>query len=78
MPMKTAVSVPDDLFERAERLARRDGYTRSGLYAKALEEFIDRQSPPKRGFGQWTGKVTIADDADIVGSDPDVLAMFED
>jgi metal-responsive CopG/Arc/MetJ family transcriptional regulator len=40
--MKTAVSLPDELFAKAESLAGRLGLTRSGLYAAALEEFIGR------------------------------------
>ena len=40
--MKTAVSVPDDLFKAAESLAGRLGLSRSGLYAAALEDFIGR------------------------------------
>ena len=38
--MKTAVSLPDDVFDAAERLARRLGMTRSGLYAVAIAEFV--------------------------------------
>lgn len=40
--MKTAISLPDELFEEAESLATRLGLSRSGLYAAALEEFINR------------------------------------
>jgi metal-responsive CopG/Arc/MetJ family transcriptional regulator len=40
--MKTAVSLPDDLFAKAESLADRLGLSRSGLYAAALKEFIAR------------------------------------
>ena len=43
--MKTAVSIPDDLFEQAERLARRVGATRSGLYSRAVQEFVARHAP---------------------------------
>lgn len=38
--MKIAVSIPDPLFEAAERAARRLGLSRSQLYARALERFI--------------------------------------
>jgi metal-responsive CopG/Arc/MetJ family transcriptional regulator len=41
--MKTAVSMPDDLFRRAEATARRLRVSRSELYAKALAEFLKRQ-----------------------------------
>ncbi len=40
--MKTAVSIPDDVFEEAERLASRLKTSRSQLYAKALAEFLVR------------------------------------
>jgi antitoxin MazE6 len=40
--MKTAVSIPDELFEEAERLANRLKTSRSGLYARALAEFLAR------------------------------------
>ena len=41
--MKTAVSVPDDLFRLAEVAARRLRVSRSKLYATALAEFLSRQ-----------------------------------
>jgi len=40
--MKTAVSVPDPLFEEADRVARALGKSRSQLYAEALREYLDR------------------------------------
>jgi predicted transcriptional regulator len=40
--VKTAVSLPDELFEAAERLAARFGWGRSQLYAYALEAFLAR------------------------------------
>lgn len=43
--MKTAVSVPNEVFERAERLARRLKLSRSELYSRALREYLGRHSP---------------------------------
>ena len=40
--MKTAVSIPDNVFEDAERLASRLRTSRSQLYARALAEFVAR------------------------------------
>ncbi|HJN73874.1 MAG TPA: hypothetical protein QGF58_08080 [Myxococcota bacterium] len=40
--MKTAISLPDELFLRADTFARRTGRTRSQLYADALREFLAR------------------------------------
>ena len=43
--MKTAVSVPNEVFERAERLAKRLEVSRSELYSRALREYLGRHSP---------------------------------
>ena len=43
--MKTAVSLPDELFQAAERHARRSRKTRSRLYADAIAEYLDRHAP---------------------------------
>lgn len=40
--MKTAVSIPDELFEEAERLASELGLSRSRLYQFALTEYLAR------------------------------------
>ena len=40
--MKTAISIPDDIFEEAERLASRLQTSRSQLYARAVAEFVAR------------------------------------
>ena len=42
--MKTAVSVPDATFRRADIAARRLGVSRSELYVRALEAFLGPQS----------------------------------
>lgn len=38
--MKIAVSIPDALFEAADRAASRLGVSRSELYARAIERFL--------------------------------------
>jgi predicted transcriptional regulator len=43
--MKTAISLPDDVFERAERLARRLRKSRSELYRLAVAEYVARHDP---------------------------------
>jgi metal-responsive CopG/Arc/MetJ family transcriptional regulator len=43
--MKTAVSVPDEVFAKAERLARRMKKSRSELFSHALAEYIARHAP---------------------------------
>lgn len=42
--MKTAISIPDDLFAGAERLARRTKKSRSQLFSEAVREYIARHA----------------------------------
>src|ERR1700676_3920670 len=42
--MKTAVSIPDDVFRGAERLARRTRKSRSPLYSEAVKEYVARHA----------------------------------
>jgi hypothetical protein len=41
--MKTAVSIPDEVFQLAERKAHQLKVTRSQLYATALAEYLRRE-----------------------------------
>jgi metal-responsive CopG/Arc/MetJ family transcriptional regulator len=43
--MKTAVSIPNDVFEGAERLARYTKKSRSQLFSDALKEYLARHAP---------------------------------
>jgi metal-responsive CopG/Arc/MetJ family transcriptional regulator len=43
--MKTAVSIPDEVFEGAERLARRTKKSRSRLFSDAVREYLARHAP---------------------------------
>jgi metal-responsive CopG/Arc/MetJ family transcriptional regulator len=45
--MKTAVSIPDEIFREAERLARRTKRSRSRLFSDALKEYLIRWNPDK-------------------------------
>jgi len=42
--MKTAISIPDDLFADAEELARELKKSRSRLYGDAVREYVARHS----------------------------------
>jgi metal-responsive CopG/Arc/MetJ family transcriptional regulator len=45
--VKVAISIPDELFDRAEKSAARRGMNRSQLYAKALDSFLaDEEHDP--------------------------------
>jgi metal-responsive CopG/Arc/MetJ family transcriptional regulator len=43
--MKIAVSIPDEVYQVAERLARRTRKSRSRLYGDALKEYLARHAP---------------------------------
>jgi metal-responsive CopG/Arc/MetJ family transcriptional regulator len=69
--MKTAVSIPDDLFAEADALAKQQRRSRSGLYARALREYLERHSPDnitatlnalceEEGFGELDSFVAAA------------------
>ena len=42
--MKTAISIPDAVFEDAERLAKRLKRSRSALYSRAVSEYVARHT----------------------------------
>lgn len=42
--MKTIVSIPDDVFARAERLARQTKKSRSQLFSDAVREYVARHA----------------------------------
>lgn len=60
-PMKTAVSMPDDVYEQAQRCAKKLGISRSELVTRALRRFLeDEQAAAIRAsydeaFGPGTG-----------------------
>jgi len=43
--MKTAISIPDPVFQEAEQYARRARQSRSDLYSKAIVEYLARHAP---------------------------------
>jgi predicted transcriptional regulator len=64
--MKTAISIPDDLFARADALARDLKQSRSQLYSRAVREYVARHS---------ADSVTSALDA-ICEGDPSATDAF--
>lgn len=42
--MKTAISLPDEVFEQAEQAAKRMKLSRSELYSRALSEYLARHT----------------------------------
>jgi len=45
--MKTAISIPDDVFEEAEQMAQREKCSRSELYSRAIADYLRRHAPDR-------------------------------
>jgi len=45
--MKTAISVPDDLFEEIERVAKEHHYSRSEVFVIAVREYLEKRRSKK-------------------------------
>jgi metal-responsive CopG/Arc/MetJ family transcriptional regulator len=58
--MKTAISVPDELFESAEQFAQRQGMSRSELYATALRYYLHKHR--SEGITQRLDEIYSTDD----------------
>jgi len=43
--MKTAISIPEDVFKQAERLAKHSRKSRSQLFSEAMKEYVARHAP---------------------------------
>jgi metal-responsive CopG/Arc/MetJ family transcriptional regulator len=46
--MKTAISIPDGVFEAAEKIAQQLGVSRSEFYTKALQAYLEKHSRSQR------------------------------
>ena len=61
--MKTAVSIPDDLFRKADELAGRMGKSRSEVYRDALADYVARREPGAvtRALDEIAGELAAED-----------------
>lgn len=62
--MKTAISLPDDLFAEAEKVARRLKKPRSRVYSDAIREYVARHDPDvvARKLNEVVGTLERPDD----------------
>jgi metal-responsive CopG/Arc/MetJ family transcriptional regulator len=68
--VKTAVSIPDPIFEAADRLARRRRISRSELYAEALARLLEADE--SRGITERLDDVYGDRSSDL---DPGLVAL---
>jgi predicted transcriptional regulator len=70
--MKTAISLPDDLFEAVDGCAKRLHLTRSGLLALAARRFVKEHLPPRNATEDWNEAIARGGQP---GDDPAASAM---
>lgn len=63
--MKTAISVPDQLFEQADKVSKRLGKSRSELYADALRAYLARHEPEAITAAMDAVCADVQDDSDV-------------
>jgi metal-responsive CopG/Arc/MetJ family transcriptional regulator len=61
--MKTAISIPDNVFQSAEKLAQRLGKSRSQLYTQALSNYLEQSS--EKSVQGLLDKVYVAGDSQL-------------
>jgi len=77
--MKTAVSIPDDVFQGAERLARRTRKSRSQVFSDALREYVARHAADEvtEAMDRVCGEVQPAQDEFVSRAAARVLEKVE-
>ncbi len=62
-PMKTAISMPDDVFRTAENFARERKMSRSALITRAVEEFLEHHR--QEGVTEKLDRVYASEDSSL-------------
>jgi len=75
---KTAISINNDLFEQADRLAGKLGISRSQVFARALEEFLQRHTARQieAAFNRVYGQPPDEDEKKFLRMTADQLARL--
>lgn len=77
--MKIAVSIPDNVFVQAERLAKRTNRSRSRLYSDALGEYLARHGVDSvtASMNEALAEIEQSRDAFLAAASQTVLAKSE-
>lgn len=70
--MKTAISIPDDLFREVEASARRLKLSRSRLFASAAREYLARHGDANDPTAAWNQAIA---EAGQPGEEPAAIAL---
>ena len=77
--MKRAISIPDDVFEEAERLAQRTKRSRSQLFSDALKEYLARHTTDDatEAMSRVCAEVGVGTDEFTASAARDILKQVE-
>lgn len=77
--MKTAVSIPDDVFEAAQRLAQRTRKSRSRIFSEALKEYVARHAPDQvtEAMDRVCAEFGVQEDRFVAGASRRILKRSE-
>lgn len=71
-PVKTAISLPDELFHQIDRCSRELKISRSRLLADAAREYLARRRLPVDATAAWNA---VIDEVGQPGDDPPAVAL---
>ncbi len=77
--MKTAISLPDEVFDQAEHMAKRLKVSRSELYSRALKEYLARHAPDRvtKALNQLCDELGTESDAFVAEAGRRILEQSE-
>ena len=77
--MKTAISIPDSVFQAAEKHAKRMRKSRSQLFSEAMVEYLERHTPDEitRMLNETLEAVSDMDDSFIRKASHSLLGRSE-
>ena len=77
--MKTAISIPDSIFQAAEKHANRMRKSRSQLFSEAMVEYLERHTPDEitRMLNETVDTIGDTDDSFVRKASHSILGQSE-
>ncbi len=77
--MKTAISIPNEIFQAAEKHAQHLGKSRSQLFTEAMAEYLERHTPDEitRTLNKTVAAIGLGDDLFMRKASHNILEQSE-